>query len=107
MKRWKKIVLCLWASAPFITIANFRNIEMLAIDRAYANKECQTEHLKIRENDYQQRYDEGFKRGVEVAKYGARAEAFTILMDLIERSGLSKEVEEEVKVALTSTTIIR
>ena len=80
---------------------------MLAIDRAYANKECQTEHLKVREKDYQLRYDEGFKRGVEVAKYGARAEAFTILIDLIERSGLSEEVEKEVKVVLTSSNISR
>ena len=49
-----------------------------------------------RKKDYQQRYDEGFRRGVEVAKDGARAEAFTILMELMEKSGLKEEEDKKV-----------
>ena len=105
MKLWHNILLGVYAAAPFVALAGVNDLEALALERAYQNRECSYQEKLYKEKDYQKRYDEGFKRGVEVANYGARAEAFTILKDILERAGLSEEEIRTASIDITSGKI--
>ena len=92
-------------------MASFKDIEIDALDRAYAEKECDTNYLQIREKDYQKRYEEGYDKGFEtgaIATYHrAKAATFDALMGALEEMGVFDEEkrvkEEEVKTALHRT----
>ena len=101
--------MCLWAACPFITIANFREIEVLAIQEAYRDKQCGIEQVKYREKDYSEIYEEayekGFDTGIQAAFHNAKAATFDILMEKLEEMGVfdeggEQEIKGEVKTAL-------
>ena len=56
----KKAGICFWTAIPLLYLASFKQIEVDALDRAYAVKECDTNYMHIREKDYQKRFDEGY-----------------------------------------------
>ena len=99
MKLWQKGLMCLWAACPFITIANFREIEVLAIQEAYRDKQCGIEKLEYREKDYAARYEEGYEKGfdtgVHAAYHNAKAATFDILMEKLDEMGVFNEGGEQ------------
>ena len=118
MKRLKQAGLILWTALPLITMANFKQMEADAIDRAYASKECQYQAYKYREKDYQKRFDEGYEKGFEngaIATYHkAKAATFDALMGALDDMGVfdkdkkvREEIKEEIKVALSSSSTLR
>ena len=108
MKRLKQAGLILWTAIPLLYLASFKQMEVDALDRAYAVKECQYQAYEYREKDYQKRFDEGYEQGFEngaiATFHRAKAATFDALMGTLEEMGLfdqEKEVErEEVKTAL-------
>ena len=118
MKRLKQAGLILWTAIPLLYLASFKQMEVDALDRAYAVKECQYQAYEYREKDYQKRFDEGYEKGFEngaIATYHrAKAATFDALMGALEDMGvfdknkeIKEQIKEEVKVAMTSTTISR
>ena len=111
MKRLKKVGMCLWAAIPLLYLASFKQMEVDALDRAYAAKECQYQAYEYREKDYQKRFDEGYEQGFENGSiatfHRAKAATFDALMGTLEEMGLfdqEKEVKkEDVKTALHSS----
>ena len=111
MKLLKKVGIFIWTLLPLIYLASFKDIEVEALERAYAVKECDTNYLQIREKDYQKRFDEGYEKGFEngaIATYHrAKAATFDALMGALEEMGVfdeEKGVKEEVaKTALHRT----
>lgn len=106
----KKAGLCLWTALPLITMANFKQMEADAIERAYATKECQYQAYEYREKDYQKRYEEGYDKGFEtgaIATYHkAKAATFDALMGALEEMGVfdeEKGIDEGIKTALHRT----
>ena len=71
---------------------------MLAVDRAYAEKECQIDYLKMREKDYQARYEEGYEKGFENGAadtfFRAKAATFDALMGVLDEMGVFDEERE-------------
>ena len=102
MKRWKKVGIFLWSALPFIVLANITSIEADALDRAYASKECQYNAIKLREKDYQARYDEGFENGRSVGYGQAKVVAFDFLIEILEGMGAIDDTEEEKEVKTAS-----
>ena len=108
MNRLKKVGMCLWAALPLLYLASFKQMEVDALDRAYAVKECQYQAYEYREKDYQKRFDEGYEQGFEngaiATFHRAKAATFDALMGTLEEMGLfDQETEvkkEEVKTAL-------
>ena len=118
MRHLKKIGIFFWTILPLLYMASFKDIEIDALDRAYAEKECDTNYLQIREKDYQKRFDEGYEKGFEngaIATYHrAKAATFDALMGALDDMGVfdkdkkvREEIKEEVKVALTSSSTLR
>ena len=114
----KKAGLCLWTALPLITMANFKQMEADAIDRAYATKECQYQAYEYSEKDYQKRYEEGYDKGFEtgaIATYHrAKVATFDALMGALDEMGIfdknkdiKDQIKEEVKVALSSSSTLR
>ena len=107
----KKVGMCLWAAIPLLYLASFKQMEVDALDRAYAVKECQYQAYEYREKDYQKRFDEGYEQGFEngaIATFQrAKAATFDALMGTLEEMGLfDQETEvkkEDVKTALHSS----
>ena len=111
MKRLKKVGMCLWAAIPLLYLASFKQMEVDALDRAYAAKECQYQAYEYREKDYQKRFDEGYERDLRMVPSPPSIEQklkYTLdaLMGTLEEMGLfdqEKEVKkEDVKAALHS-----
>ena len=102
MKRWKKVGIFVWSSLPFIVLANMTSIEADALDRAYASKECQYNAYKLREKDYQARYDEGFENGRSFGYGQAKVVAFDFLIEILEGMGAIDDTEEEKEVKTAS-----
>ena len=104
MKRLKQAGLILWTALPLITMANFKQMEADAIDRAYASKECQYQAYEYREKDYQKRYVEGYENGKEEGYGLAKIVAFNIIMEILaEIKG--EDEEPQVKTANIETNI--
>lgn len=106
MNGLKKAGVILWTVLPLITLANFKQMEADAIDRAYASKECQYQAYKYRERDYQKRYDEGYKKGFDngtaATFFKAKAATFDVLMEALVEMGIIGK-DEEVKSAIHRT----
>ena len=111
MKRLKQAGLILWTAIPLLYLASFKQMEVDALDRAYASKECQYQAYEYREKDYQKRFDEGYEKGFEngaIATYHrAKAATFDALMGALDDMGVfdkdekvKEEIKEEIKVAL-------
>ena len=104
----KKAGLIIWTAIPLLYLASFKQIELDALDRAYAVKECDTNYMHIREKDYQKRFDEGYEKGFDVgvhaAFHNAKAATFDALMGTLEEMGLFDQEKgikrEEVRTAL-------
>ena len=118
MKLLKKIGIFFWTILPLLYMASFKDIEIDALDRAYAEKECDTNYLQIREKDYQKRYEEGYDKGFETGAIStyrrAKVATFDTLMGALNEMGvfdknkeLKEQIKEEVNITMTSTTIFR
>ena len=98
MKRLKQAGLIIWTALPLITLANFKQMQADAIDRAYASKECQYQAYELREKDYQKRFDEGYKKGFENGAadtfFRAKAATFDALMGVLDEMGVFDEERE-------------
>lgn len=114
----KKTGLVLWTAIPLLYLASFKQMEVDALDRAYASKECQYQAYEYREKDYQKRFDEGYEKGFEngaIATYHrAKAATFDALMGALEEMGVfnkdkevQEKIKEEIKVALHQKAEIR
>ena len=110
MGRLKKVGLVLWTAIPLLYLASFKQMEVDALDRAYAVKECQYQAYEYREKDYQKRFDEGydkgFETGVHAAFYRAKAATFDTLMGKLDEMGvfdenIEEKIKEEMEVALS------
>tara|TARA_B100000073_G_C23243304_1_gene375063 strand:+ start:58 stop:417 length:360 start_codon:yes stop_codon:yes gene_type:complete len=106
----KKAGLIIWTAIPLLYLASFKQIELDALDRAYAVKECDANHSQIRENYYQESfnegYDKGFETGVHVAFDRAKAATFDALMGKLDEMGvfdedIKEKIKEEMEVALS------
>lgn len=110
MKRLKQAGLIIWTALPLITLANFKQMQADAIDRAYASKECQYQAYELREKDYQKRFDEGYEKGFENGAadtfFRAKAATFDALMGVLDEMGVFDEEREtkgeEVRTAVHS-----
>ena len=102
MKRLKQVGLILWTAIPLLYLASFKQIEVDALDRAYASKECHNNYMRLEEKDYQKRYEEGydkgFETGVHAAFHRAKAATFDALMDKLDELGVfDEDIEENIK----------
>ena len=109
----KKAGLIIWTAIPLLYLASFKQIELDALDRAYAVKECDTNHSQIRENYYQKSfnegYDKGFETGVHTAFDRAKAATFDALLGKLDEMGvfdedIEEKIKEEMEVALGLTS---
>jgi len=100
----------LWTAIPLLYLASFKQIEVDALDRAYAVKECDNNYMRIEEKDYQKRYEEGydkgFETGVHAAFHRAKAATFDTLMGKLYEMGvfdenMEEKIKEEMEVALS------
>jgi len=96
----KKAGIFFWTILPYMVLANINGIETDAIDKAYANKECQYKAVAYREKDYQSRYDEGYEEGIKEGYGRAKIVAFNIIMEILaEIKEKDTEPEEQIKTA--------
>ncbi len=99
MRILKKAGIFFWTILPYMVLANINGIETDALDRAYANKECQYQAYEYREKDYQKRFDEGYESGRQEGYGQAKIVAFNIIMEILAEM---KEKDEEPKVKTAS-----
>ena len=83
---------------PLLYLASFKDLEVDALDRAYASKECQYQAYEFREKDYQKRFDEGYEKGFENGAadtfFRAKAATFDALMGVLDEMGVFDEERE-------------
>ena len=94
----KKAGICFWTALPLLYLASFKDLEVDALDRAYASKECQYQAYEFREKDYQKRFDEGYEKGFENGAadtfFRAKAATFDALMGVLDEMGVFDEERE-------------
>ena len=86
----KKAGICFWTALPLLYLASFKDLEVDALDRAYASKECQYQAYEFREKDYQK----GFENGAADTFFRAKAATFDALMGVLDEMGVFDEERE-------------